>query len=79
MKKLVLFAAVIVAVSFASCGGNKQAAPAAEAAEEAVASLDTANCCGDTTKACCGDSAKACDDTLKACCKADTAKCCAEK
>ncbi|MDP4278425.1 MAG: hypothetical protein Q8914_12440 [Bacteroidota bacterium] len=33
MKKLVLFVAVIVAVSFASCG-NKKAAPAEPATEE---------------------------------------------
>lgn len=36
MKKLVLFFAVIVAVSFASCG-NKAEAPAEEATEEVVA------------------------------------------
>ena len=61
MKKLVLFAGVIVAVSFASCNSAKTEAPAAEEAvvEEVVAAADS--CCGDSV--CCGDSA--CCDSVK--------------
>lgn len=61
MKNLVLFAGILVAVSFASCGGNKeQAAPAAEEAavvEEVVEVCDSCcqdSCCADS---CCADSA----------------------
>lgn len=62
MKNLVLFAGVMVAVCFASCGGNKAEAPAEEAAPveevvEAVADSCCAaadSCCGDS---CCADSA----------------------
>jgi hypothetical protein len=61
MKKLVLFAAVLVAVSFASCGGNKQEAPAEEAADsvavEEVAVVDSLECA-------CGDSICTCGDSL---------------
>jgi hypothetical protein len=59
MKKLVLFAAVLVAVSFASCGGNKQEAPAEEVADtvavEEVAVVDSLCACGDSICTC-GDS-----------------------
>ncbi|HBL73067.1 MAG TPA: hypothetical protein DD409_09435 [Bacteroidales bacterium] len=41
MKKLVLFFAVIVAVSFASCG-NKTEAPAEEVATEEVVAVEEA-------------------------------------
>ena len=41
MKKLVLFFAVIVAVSFASCG-NKAEAPAEEVATEEVVAVEEA-------------------------------------
>ncbi|MDU1889287.1 MAG: hypothetical protein E6767_01235 [Dysgonomonas sp.] len=55
MKKLVLFAVAVVAISFASCGGNKQVdaekeaqrikdsieAVAAEAAAQAAATVDS--------------------------------------
>jgi hypothetical protein len=58
---LVLFAGVLVAVSFASCGGNKAEAPVAEEAEviEEVAAevVDSAACCGDSVCVC--DSAAA--------------------
>lgn len=62
MKNLVLFAGILVAVSFASCGGNKeQAAPAAEEAvvvEEVVEAVAD-SCCQDSCCAdsCCADSA----------------------
>ena len=46
MKKLVLMAVAIVAVSFASCGGNKAAN--AEATEE-VAATDSAAVAADST------------------------------
>jgi hypothetical protein len=70
MKKLVLFAAVLVAVSFASCGGNKQEAPAEEVAdtvavEEIAPAVDSLNCA-------CGDSACVCGDSLQC----DSAACC---
>jgi len=41
MKKLVLFFAVIVAVSFASCG--KKTAPAADVTVDSVATVATAD------------------------------------
>jgi predicted small lipoprotein YifL len=41
MKKLVLFVAVLVAVSFASCG-NKAEAPAEEVATEEVVAAEEA-------------------------------------
>lgn len=61
MKNLVLFAGILVAVSFASCGGNKEQAPAeaAEAVvEEVVEAVDS--CCADS---CCGDSCCAAADS----------------
>jgi len=45
MKKLVLFVAVLVAVSFASC---KKAAPAPACVEEEVAIEEVAAACGDS-------------------------------
>ena len=65
MKKLVLFAGILVAVSFASCNSSKTEAPAVEeaaAVEEVVAAAE--ECCGDSTccqgdsccGACCADS-----------------------
>lgn len=59
MKKLVLFAGVLVAVSFAACG-NKAEQPAAEndvVVEESAACCDS--CCTDSCCAvdsCCADS-----------------------
>jgi lipoprotein NlpI len=47
MKKLVLFFAVIVAVSFASCG-NKTEAPAEEVATEEVVAVEEAAPAADT-------------------------------
>ena len=47
MKKLVLMAVAIVAVSFASCGGNKAAN--AEATEEVAAATDSAAVAADST------------------------------
>lgn len=61
MKKLVLFAGILVAVSFASCNSAKNEAPATE--EEVVAEE---TCCG-------GDSA--CCQADSACCQADSACC----
>lgn len=74
MKKLVLFAGVLVAVSFASCNSAKSEAPATDEAVEVVETAVEASCCGDSTK-CCGDSAKCAADT--ACCGAcaDSTKC----
>lgn len=73
MKKLVLFAGVLVAVSFASCGGNKSQAPAEEenAAVVAPATESTKDCAG----ACEGDSS-CCkkDSTAAACCAAEQAQ-----
>lgn len=62
MKKLVFMFAAIVAVSFASCGGNTNNA-------EAVDSCAADSCCGDsacveTVDSCCGDTA--CADTVVA-------------
>ena len=87
MKKLVLFAAVLVAVSFASCGGNKAANEAAKEEAVAATSCDNVKACACDSCTCdscacapaCCDSAKACNDSLKACCKADSAKCCENK
>ncbi|WP_294455329.1 hypothetical protein [uncultured Bacteroides sp.] len=66
MKKLVFLFVAFVAVSFASCGGNKNAN--AESTEAAVVEEATPAC--DSVKACC-DSV-ACDsvacDSAKACC-----------
>ena len=42
MKKLVLMFVAIAAISFASCGGNKTAAPAANNDSDSVALNDTA-------------------------------------
>ncbi len=53
MKKLVLMAVAIVAVSFASCGGNKaanaEATENAAAATEEVAATDSAAVAADST------------------------------
>ena len=52
MKKLVLMAVAIVAVSFASCGGNKAAnaeETAAPATEEVAAATDSAAVAADST------------------------------
>ncbi|MBQ0143444.1 MAG: hypothetical protein KBT06_11750 [Prevotellaceae bacterium] len=62
MKNLVLFAGVMVAVCFASCGGNKAEAPAEEAeavVEEVVEAAEA--CCADSCCAdsCCADSCAA--------------------
>lgn len=69
MKNLVLFAGVMVAMCFASCGGNK----AAEApAEEAAATVETVvdSCCAAADSCCANDSCcGACNDSVKAeCC-----------
>ncbi len=42
MKKLVLFFAVVVAVSFASCGNKQAEAPAEEVATEEVVAVEEA-------------------------------------
>lgn len=59
MKNLVLFAGVLVAVSFASCGNKAEQAPVEEEAvvEEVVEVADS--CCADSCCAdsCCADSA----------------------
>lgn len=71
MKNLILFAGVMVAMCFASCGGNKVAeAPAEEAAEVVEACCEAANdsCC--KADSCCG----ACNDSVKACCEAAKAE-----
>jgi len=61
MKNLVLFAGILVAVSFASCGGNKEQAPEAAEAAEVVAEevVDTLAACCDSAccDSCCADSA----------------------
>lgn len=60
MKKLVFLFVAVVAVSFASCGGNANNAEAVDSV--AVDSV----CCGDS--ACCGDSChadSACCDSVK--------------
>ena len=49
MKKLVLMAVAIVAVSFASCGGNKAANAEATDATEEVAATDSAAVAADST------------------------------
>ena len=74
MKKLALFAFVLVALSFASCNSAKSEAPATEEAGEVVETAVDASCSGDSTN-CCGDSAKCAADT--ACCGAcaDSTKC----
>ena len=68
MKKLVFLFVAFVAVSFASCGGNKNANAESTEAEAAVVEEATPAC--DSVKACC-DSV-ACDsvacDSAKACC-----------
>lgn len=71
MKNLVLFAGVMVAMCFASCGGNKTAeAPAeAEAVEAVEACCEAANdscCAGDSCCGACNDSVMACCDSVKA-------------
>lgn len=50
MKKLVLFFAVVVAVTFASCGNKQAEVPVEEVvAEEVVAAVDTAVAVVDST------------------------------
>ncbi len=64
MKNLVLFAGVMVAVCFASCGGNKAEAPAEEAAAP-VEEVVEAPCC--QSDSCQGDS---CCQAADSCCQA---------
>ena len=86
MKKLVLFAGVLVAVSFASCNSAKTEAPATdeavevvEVAAESCCAGDSTKCCGaDSTKCCAGDSTKCCGADSTKCCGADSTKCCGE-
>lgn len=75
MKKLVLFAGVLVAVSFASCGGDKSQAPAADANTTVAApAAENTNCTQDCAKACEGDSSCCKKDSVKAaCCGAEQA------
>lgn len=76
MKKLVLFASVLVAVSFASCGGNKSQAPAEEENAAVVApATESTECTKDCAGACEGDSS-CCkkDSTAAACCAAEQAQ-----
>ncbi len=63
MKKLVFLFVAVVAVSFASCGGNANnaEAPAADTVVN-VDTVDTAACCGGDSI--CGDSVKV--DSVKA-------------
>ena len=61
MKKLVLFAGVLVAVSFASCNGAKE--KAAEATEAAVETVEAA---ADTLAAQADSAVQAIADTVKA-------------
>ena len=63
MKNLVLFAGVMVAVCFASCGGNKAEAPVE--AEAVVEEVVEAACC--QADSCCGDS---CCQAADSCCAA---------
>ncbi len=65
MKKLVFMFAAIVAVSFASCGGNTKNAECADSTACDSTKVCTEVC--DSAKACCADST-ACDST-KACCE----------
>lgn len=76
MKKLVLFASVLVAVSFASCGGNKSQVPAEEANTTVAApASENTECAQDCAKACDGDSACCKNDSVKAtCCGAEQAQ-----
>jgi hypothetical protein len=57
MKKLVLFFAVVVAVSFASCGNKQAEAPAEEVATEEVVAVEEAPAAGDSAVVATGDSA----------------------
>ena len=69
MKKLVFLFVAFVAVSFASCGGNKTSNT--ESTEAAVIEEATPVCNNDST--CCDSLAKdsAACDSAKACCKAE--------
>lgn len=64
MKKLVLFAGVLVAVSFASCNGAKE--KAAEATEAAVETVETVEAAADTLAAQADSAVEAIADTVKA-------------
>lgn len=67
MKKLVLFAGVLVAVSFASCNGAKEkAAEATEAAVETVETVETVEAAADTLAAQADSAVEAIADTVKA-------------
>ena len=71
MKNLVLFAGVMVAVCFASCGGNKAEATA-EAAEEVVEVVEAvADSCCAAADSCCAACDSCCADS---CCKAAVAE-----
>jgi len=77
MKKLVLFVGVLVAVSFASCGGNKSQAPAEEANTTTVAAPAAENV--ECTKVCadsCSNDSSCCkkDTTAAACCGTEKAQ-----
>ncbi len=65
MKKLVFMFAAIVAVSFASCGGNAQNAEATDSL-----ATDSAVCTEvcDSAKACCDSAAAVCDSAAAVCC-----------
>ncbi len=76
MKKLVLFAGVLVAVSFASCNSAKSEAPATEEAVEVVEAVAAESCCAGDSTQCCADSTQCCGDSTKCC--GDSTKCCAE-
>ena len=63
MKKLVFLFVAFVAVSFASCGGNKNAnAESTEAVEEATPACDSVCCDSAACDSVACDSAKACCD-----------------
>lgn len=64
MKKLVLFAGVLVAASFAACTGSKTEAPAAEAEVEAVVEEVVDSCCMAADSCCMADSC--CADSVVA-------------
>ena len=66
MKNLVLFAGILVAVSFASCGNKQAEAPAEEVEAVEVVEAVADSCCA--ADSCCGDSC---------CAQADS--CCAAK
>ncbi len=76
MKKLVLFVGVLVAVSFASCGGNKSQAPAEEVnITVAAPAEENTECAKECDGKCAGDSACCKNDSTKAaCCAAEQAQ-----